>query len=179
MRIYLCLTIAIVAVAAGCGDSDEAGDTSTTTRAAGPTGSSESPKSSGVEQADPSERSELVPSEPPPSGGSGFDTSKIRLEFTYKTMFSKSEVALFVASGDPSSHLAQAKSCVAALLAKSPSAYCYAFPSVRSLRAARISRRAPIQMKRECWSAYWGKSKGRHPIGTGSNPAAATSGCPG
>ena len=167
------LVLAVLVAASGCGDSNDREETSTAAPAAGPTGTS-APADGAESKSSPS-----APKSTAPPEASDFDRSKIRLQYTYKTIFSKSEVAFFVASGAAGSHIDQAKACVASLLAKAASAYCYAFPSERAFRASRVSRRPPVRMRRECWSAYWGKPSGRRPIGTASNPAAPTQGCPG
>jgi hypothetical protein len=89
----------------------------------------------------------------------------------------KSAVVYFISKGPD--RLAQAKACVREYLGKAPSAYCFAFGSERAFRYARVSRRPPAKMQRPCWSAYWGKPKGRRAFGTSSNPAAVPLRCPG
>jgi hypothetical protein len=91
----------------------------------------------------------------------------------------KSEVVYFVAKGAANRALAQTKDCVREYLAKAPSAYCFAFPSERAFRFAGVSRRPPADMRRPCWSAYWGQPKGRRAFGSSNNPAAAPLHCPG
>jgi hypothetical protein len=79
------------------------------------------------------------------------------------------------AAGSP---LAQARACVRENQSKAPSAYCFVFASERALRFAKVSRRPPAKMGRPCWSAYWGKPKGRPGFGSGDNPAAQALRCP-
>jgi hypothetical protein len=90
----------------------------------------------------------------------------------------RSAVVYFVSNGSGARALAQAKACVRAYLAREPSAYCFAFPSERAFRFAKVRRRPPAEMRRPCWSAYWGKPKGRRPIGSASNPAFEPLHCP-
>jgi hypothetical protein len=91
----------------------------------------------------------------------------------------KSQVTYFAVRPGGGSPLAQAQRCVEENLSKAPSAYCFAFSSKRALRYSRISRRPPAKMLRPCWTAYWGKPKGRRAIGSASNAAAAGLHCPG
>jgi hypothetical protein len=90
----------------------------------------------------------------------------------------KSAVVYFVAKGRSSGWLEQAKACAQSYLSRAPSAYCFAFSSERAFRYSRVSRRPPAKMRRPCWSAYWGKPKGRRPIKSAENPAALALRCP-
>jgi hypothetical protein len=90
----------------------------------------------------------------------------------------KSAVVYFVSSGSARDRLARAKACVRAYLAKAPSAYCFAFSSERAFRFSKVRARPPAEMRRPCWSAYWGKPTGRRPIGSANNPSATALHCP-
>ncbi len=103
-----------------------------------------------------------------------------RISFLETSFFgAKSQVTYFVVSPGGGSPLTQAQHCVEENLSKAPSAYCFAFISKRALHYSRISRRPPAKMLRSCWTAYWGKPKGRRAIGSASNAAAAGLRCPG
>ena len=113
-----------------------------------------------------------------PSAGSADRRFGEKVSFLEKAFFgAKSQVVYFIARKD-SPPLDQAKQCVQRNLRKAPSAYCFAFPSERAFRFARVSRRPPSSMKRPCWNAYWGKPRDRRPIGSASNPAAGPVHCP-
>jgi hypothetical protein len=161
------LLLVLVLVLASCGGSSS--HRSTVSAAPGPTGTT---------GASPEPKSKRGSSGSKPVGGTS-TVSPQKISFLEKSFFGAlSQVTYFVERRGSGSALAQAKDCVRQNLAKAPSAYCYAFPSRRAFRAARISHRSPANMRRACWSAYWGKPKGRSPLGRGSNPAAAALRCP-
>jgi hypothetical protein len=179
----LLVLLALAPVLWSCGsDSDETRSPAGT--ATGPTGSSEakgasgataSGHKSGFEEAQPKR-----PLLPALSGEAGFDSSMVRVSFvnTSNPFGVRSAVVYFVSNGSGGGALAQVKACVRAYLAREPSAYCFAFPSERTFRFAKVRRRPPAEMLRPCWSAYWGKPKGRRPIGSASNPAFGPLHCP-
>jgi hypothetical protein len=176
MRPFLTFVILMVALAlASCGGSDS--KTSSVATSPGPTGSSG--PGSAAEAPHPSAPRPNRRAAPAPSPGRGarFDRSSVRVSFLEKAFFgAKSRVVYFVAPRRP---LAQAKACVEMYRSKAPSAYCFAFASERAFRFSGVSRRPPSKMQRACWSAYWGRPKGRRAFGSGTNPAAAGLRCPG
>jgi hypothetical protein len=159
--------LVLVLVLASCGGSSS--HRSTVSAAPGPTGTT---------GPSPQPKSKRGSSRSGPVGGTAtVSPQKISvLEVSY--FGALSQVTYFVERQGAGSALAQAKDCVRQNLAKAPSAYCYAFPSRRAFRAARISHRPPATMQRACWSAYWGKPKGRPQFGRAGNPAAAALHCP-
>jgi hypothetical protein len=176
------LLLVVLAVALGsCGGSDDSKAPrrlkgSTIPAAPGPTGSSGPTSSdragtrSSTQEAPPAESLDAEP----------FDVSSVMVSFLEKSYFgAKSQVAYFVATNTGQTPLEQARACVGEYLRKAPSAYCYAFSSKRAFGFSRVSRHPPARMGRPCWSAYWGKPKGRRPIGAGTNDAAAALHCPG
>ena len=104
-----------------------------------------------------------------------------RISLLEKSFFgTKSQVTYFVARPDAGTPLDQAQHCVAENLRSASSAYCFAFASQQAFRYSRITRGPPSRMRRACWSAYWGKPKGRRPIGSDTSPkncAARSSAC--
>jgi hypothetical protein len=167
----LMLTLAL----ASCGGSDS--KTSSTATSPGPTDSSV--PSSAPEAPRPSAPRPDRNAAPAPSAGRSarFDRSTVRVTFIEKAFFgAKSQVVYFVAARRP---LAQAKACVEHYRSRAPSVYCFAFASERAFRFSSVSRRPPSKMQRPCWSAYWGRPKGRRAFGSGTNPAAAGLHCPG
>jgi hypothetical protein len=103
----------------------------------------------------------------------------VKVSFLEKSFFgARSQVVYFVAQATGGQLLAQAKKCVSHYVRKAPSAYCFAFASERAFRFSGVSRRPPANMRRPCWSAYWGKPRGRRAIGTASNPAEVALHCP-
>jgi hypothetical protein len=179
MRRFSALSIVMLALAlASCGDSGSKSSTVDSSR--GPTGASGTSSARGARGAGGGSRSDRDSAPAARSGaGSAFDPSSVKVSFLEKSFFgAKSQVVYFIARAQPGP-LAQTKSCVRGYLTKAPSAYCFAFSSQRAFRVSGISRRPPANMKRPCWSAYWGKPKGRRPIGSASNPAAPALHCPG
>jgi hypothetical protein len=177
--------LAAVTVVASCGSgSDKRRSTAGTTTgrgvetaASGATGSAKAkrkPKGGFVEAQ--AKHSRL----PALSGAAGFDRSMVRVSFinTSNPFMVKSAVVYFVTAATRSEALAQAKACVRAYLSKVRSAYCFGFPSERTFRFAKVSPRPPADMRRPCWSVYWGKPSGRRPLGSARNPAFATLHCP-
>jgi hypothetical protein len=120
------------------------------------------------------------PQLPALSGGAGFDRSMVRVSFinTSNPFMVKSAVVYFVTAASGTKALAQAKACVQAYLSKARSAYCFGFPSERTFRFSRVSPGPPAGIKKPCWSVYWGKPRGRRPIGAARNPSFGPLHCP-
>ena len=175
------LAIALLALGLALGSCGDSGSKSSTVDSSpGPTGAS-GPNSVGGGSGGGGARGADRRSTPSSSSGGGkaFDPSGVRVSFLEKSFFgARSQVVYFVARAGPRP-LGQAKACVARYLSRAPSAYCFAFSSERAFRFSGISSRPPAKIKRPCWSAYWGKPKGRRPIGSSSNPAAPALHCPG
>jgi hypothetical protein len=183
IRLVLLIALALASPLTSCGGGSggESQTTRTSTRAGtsssrGATGSSTRREKPGFEEAQAKH-----PELPALSGGSGFDRSMVRVSFinTSNPFGAKSAVVYFVTAASAKEALSQAKGCVRAYLSKAPSAYCFAFGSERAFRFAQVRRRPPADMKRACWTAYWGRSSGRRPIGSAHNPALGALHCPG
>jgi hypothetical protein len=175
--IFLALTLGFVSCGGG---STETRSTATGPGETGTGGTAGSSGATGKQESGFESAQTKHPQLPALSGGSGFDRSMVRVSFvnTSNPFMVKSAVVYFVSRGSARRALARAKACVRAYLAREPSAYCFAFSSQRAFRYSRVRRRPPADMRRPCWSAYWGKPKGRRPIGSARNPAAAPLHCP-
>jgi hypothetical protein len=161
---------------ASCGGSSS--KRSTVATSPGPTGSSGPRSAGGTPDRSPSTPDGDGARSSAPGGGAAFDRSGVKLSFLEKSFFgAKSQVVYFIARAGPPA-VDQARACVGRYLRKAPSAYCFAFSSERALRFSGVSRGPPANMKRPCWSAYWGKPKDRRPIGSDTNPAASALHCP-
>jgi hypothetical protein len=167
LRLLTVLLLMLALVLASCGGSSS--QRSTVSSAPGPTGTT---------GPNPQPKTKGGSSGSRPAGGTA-TASPQKISFREKSFFGAlSQVTYFVERRGAGGALAQARDCVRRNLAKVPSAYCYAFSTLRALRFSRISPRPPARMRRACWSAYWGKPKGRPPLGSGSNPAASALRCP-
>jgi hypothetical protein len=109
-----------------------------------------------------------------------FDPSTIRMSLIdhREPLNYKSAVAYFVSKGSSGRLFAQAKACVQLLLGRAPSAYCFGFASDSAFRVSGVARHPPANMRRPCWSVYWGKPEHRRPFGASRNPASAALHCP-
>jgi hypothetical protein len=173
------LLVALLVALASCGGSEDSKSarrpTGTTIPVVpGPTGRS------GSTSAGPAGTGSGKTPAPETTGAGPFDRSTVRVSFLEKSFFgARSRVVYFIATGGGQTPLEQAQACVGRYLRKAPSAYCYAFASQRAFAFSRVSRHPPANMERPCWTAYWGKPKGRRPIGAGTNPSAVALHCPG
>ena len=188
LRFVIPMLLALVGGLASCGGGSGE-KRSTSGRTTGRTDASRAPGSSGATGAAKGKRrpesgfreaQAKHPQLPALSGGAGFDRSMVRVSFinTSNPFRVESAVVYFVTGATGKDALAQAKACVRAYLSRAPSAYCFAFPSDRTFRFAKVRRRPPAEMRRPCWSVYWGKPSRRRPIGAAHNPAFAALHCP-
>jgi hypothetical protein len=181
LRIGMALLVVLAVALPSCGGSDDSKSprrpsSSTIPAVPGPTGhSGPSGRGRSGTRSGPGETA------PPESVDAGpFDVSSVRVSFLEKSFFgARSQVVYFIAVSAGRTPLRQAQACVGHYLRKAPSAYCFAFASQRAFDFSRVSRRPPAKMERPCWTAYWGKPKGRRPIGAATNPSAVALHCPG
>jgi hypothetical protein len=157
-----------IASCGGSGASDQPG-TSAATQATGATGTSGASQPGKESSGSPARRR-----------GAVVERTADSISFRETSFFgTRSLVTYFVVRPGAGTPLDQAQRCVATGITRAPSAYCFAFASREALRYSKLSSRPPSRMTRPCWAAYWGKPKGRRPIGSDTNGAAASLHCPG
>jgi hypothetical protein len=175
-RTPIALLVVLAVVLASCGGSEDSKSPpppkgSTIPAVPGPTG-----------RSGPAPGTRSAPAETPSAesiDAGPFDASSVRVSFREKSFFgARSQVVYFIAASGSRTPLKQAQACVGHYSRRAPSVYCYAFASQRAFGFSRVARHPPAKMARACWTAYWGKPKGRRPIGAGTNPAAAALHCP-
>ena len=178
-RTGMLLLVALLVALASCGGSDDAKSPRRPTGSTIPAAPGSTARSGTTSAGRTGTGSGSTP-QSEATGAGRFDGSSVRVSFLEKSFFgSRSQVVYFIATRGSETPLEQAQACVGRYLREAPSAYCYAFASQRAFAFSRVSRHPPANMERPCWSAYWGKPKGRRPIGAGTNPSAVALHCPG